>query len=266
MREQNRFHHVVDMNVRLALLAVAQDSQTIGLNAQAANKIEADSVGLARAHDVAEAERAGAQIEHRAVGCDQRFAGEFAGAVGGDGNQRPEIFLSFVVLQIAIDAAAGGVEQIRRAGAAHGLDNLLRQQSAFAKIDVGLHGGARDVGIGSQMNDGIVAVHIAFERGQILHVAADHAQPAILLMMRVMPLAPARKVVVEGDGFDAFVAQQPVGKVAADESGSARDEEALAGRRAGVIARTPIWSRRAATADGSPANARARRKALRCAA
>ena len=56
----HRFDHVVNMNVRFALLAVAQDSQTIGLHAQAANKIEADSVGLTRTHHVAETKRAGA--------------------------------------------------------------------------------------------------------------------------------------------------------------------------------------------------------------
>ncbi len=112
-------------------------------------------------------------------------------------------------------------------GAAHGLDNLLRQESAFAEIDVGLHGGARDVGIGSQVNDGVVAVHVAFERGQILDVAADHTQPAILLVMRVVPFAAARKVVVEGDGFGALVAQQPVCEMAADESGAAGDERSV---------------------------------------
>ena len=43
-----------------------------------------------------------------------------------------------------------------------------------------------------------------------------------------MPLAAARKIVVERDRFHRFVAQQAVGKMAADESGAARDEEALA--------------------------------------
>ena len=216
------------MDVRLALAAVAQDAQTIGLDAQAANKIEPDAVGLARADDVAETERAGPQIEHGAVGRDQRFAGELACAVGGDRNQRTKILLRFVIPQIAIDAAAGGIEQTRRAGAAHGFDDLLRQKGAFAEVDVRLHGGARDVGIRRQVNHHVVAVHGAFERGQILHIAANHAQPAILLMMRVMPLAAAREVVVERDSFDAFVAQQPVGKVAADESGAAGDEKTLA--------------------------------------
>ncbi len=225
MRQQNRFDDVFHMNVGLALPAVAQDSQPIGLNAQPANKIEPDAVGLPGAHYVAEAERAGAQIEHCAIGRDQRLAGELAGAIGGDGNQRPEILLSFEILQIAIDAAAGGIEQIRRARAAHGFHNLLRQERAFAEIDVGLHGGARDVGIGSQVNNGIVAFHVAFERGQILHVAADHAQAAIVFVVRVMPLAAAGKIVVERDRFHRFVAQQAVSKMAADESGAAGDEE-----------------------------------------
>src|SRR5580704_6304399 len=191
-------------------------------------------MSLARSHHIAEAERACAQVKHRAVRCDQRLAGQLAGAIGRNRNQWPEIFQRFEVLQIAIHSAAGRVEQIRRVGAAHGLHNLLRQKGAFAKIDIGFHGGARDIGIRGQMNYRIVAVHIAFKRGQIFHVAADHAQPAVLLMMRVMPLPAARKIVVERDGFGALVAQQTVCKMAADEPGATRDEIPRGGRTYGI--------------------------------
>jgi hypothetical protein len=50
-------------------------------------------------------------------------------------------------------------------GAAHGLDDLLSEERAFAKIDVGFGGGARDIGIRSQVNHDLMLRHDTLERG-----------------------------------------------------------------------------------------------------
>src|SRR2546430_2510201 len=83
---------------------------------------------LARSNHVAEAESAGPNAEHRAIRSDQRFAREFACAIGRNWEQRSEILKRFVLAQIAVHSASGSVEQLRRTGPAHGLDDLLRQE------------------------------------------------------------------------------------------------------------------------------------------
>ncbi len=92
------------------------------------------------------------------------------------------------------------------------------------------------------MNDRFVTVHVALECGEIIQIAPDDAQPAILFMMRIVPLAPTRKVVVESNRFDALVAQQPVREMASDESCATRDEESFTGHYLVLIGPTEINS------------------------
>ena len=54
--EQHRADDVGDMDVRFALLAVAEDAELCRVLAQPADEVEADAVRLPPADDVAEAE------------------------------------------------------------------------------------------------------------------------------------------------------------------------------------------------------------------
>src|SRR5271154_4772311 len=92
MRLEDRFHHVIDVDIRLALRTIPQYAEPVRLSAQPANEIEPDAVRLARAHHVAETERAGGQAEHRAIRSDQCLARQLTGPVSGDRNQRTVVF------------------------------------------------------------------------------------------------------------------------------------------------------------------------------
>src|SRR5438477_407820 len=79
------------------------------------------------------------------------------------------------------------------------------------------------------MDHCVVTRHGALERSHILDVGTEHMQPAVLLMMGVVPLAAGGEIVVESDGFHRFVAEQAVGEVAADEARATGDEKSGAG-------------------------------------
>ena len=79
------------------------------------------------------------------------------------------------------------------------------------------------------MDHDVVTGHGAFERGHIVDVGTEHPQPAVLLVLGVMPLAAGGKIVVERHRFHTWFSQQPVREMAADEAGAPGDEEPGAG-------------------------------------
>src|SRR4029078_1710378 len=64
VRAQYRGHDVRDVHVGLALRAITQDAQLRRVVEQAARKVEADPVRLARSDHVAEAEGTARKAEH----------------------------------------------------------------------------------------------------------------------------------------------------------------------------------------------------------
>src|SRR5262245_62172200 len=108
--EEDGIEHVVDVDVRLALAAVAEDVEVTRSREQLPNEVEPDSVGLPGPDNVPEAERASGQLEHRRVRRDQRLARELAGAVGGHRNERTVVFLGLGLAEVAVDDAPRCVE------------------------------------------------------------------------------------------------------------------------------------------------------------
>src|SRR5579862_9190780 len=135
---ENSVDDVGDMQVGLTLLSIAEDAETGGVAAQAADEVEADAVGLTGSHDVAEAKGAGGEAEHGAVAGDQCFAGELACSVGGYGGERAVIFGKIGAAEVSIDAAAGCVEEAWHSGAAHRLDDVVGQGGSLMEVDFGL--------------------------------------------------------------------------------------------------------------------------------
>jgi len=86
---------------------------------------------------------------------------------------------------------------------------------------------ARDIGVRSEVDDGIVLRHGGDEPGGFLYVAPHHAESRILKMMGVVPLPSGRKVIVNRDGCDFSITEQPVAEMAADKSGASDNEESL---------------------------------------
>src|SRR5262249_17260446 len=95
--------HVVDVDVRLALAAVAENVEVRRIGKQLAHEVEADAVGLSRSDDVAEPERAAGEVEHRGVRRDQRLASELARAVRQDRDERTGVLLGFGLAEVAVD-------------------------------------------------------------------------------------------------------------------------------------------------------------------
>src|SRR5206468_8333071 len=102
------------------------------------------AVGLPRADDVGKAKSQSVHVEHVAISTDESFAGELAGAVGGNGPQGTVSFHDWLGAGVAIDSAAGRVKEPGNPVLPHGFQHVLRQVGAFPKIDVRLADGASD--------------------------------------------------------------------------------------------------------------------------
>ena len=80
-RQQHRVDAVLDVEVRLALLAVAEHAKRVGIARRLSVEVEDVAVGVALAEDRDEAEDAGLKAEALAVGLDQALARQLRGAV-----------------------------------------------------------------------------------------------------------------------------------------------------------------------------------------
>ena len=158
-RAQRRFDHIGDMDVGLALVAVAKDAEAFGLRCKAAEKIEPNTVSLAGANHVAKTEDTGTKTKHGAITGDEGFGGKLAGAVGRNGNERGIILRNRRFGGIPIDAAAGGVEEAAKSRAAHRLDDVVGEQSPLVEVDFRTFGGKSDVGVGGEMDDPVMTLH-----------------------------------------------------------------------------------------------------------
>jgi hypothetical protein len=201
---QRSLDDIGDVNIGLALLAVAEDAETFGFGGEAAHKVESHAVGLAGADDVPETENAGVEPKHGAIAGNERFARELAGPIGGDGHHGSVIFGQRTIAGVAIDAAARGIEEMAHARAAHRFDDVIGEQRAAVEVDFRALGGQRNVGIGGQMDDPVVALHRCGERAHVAGVGAHDVEPGIGEVSFVMPLTPGGEVVEDGDAARLF--------------------------------------------------------------
>src|SRR5215210_1398646 len=231
MRGQHRVDHVLDVDVRLALGAVAENSQRARVGEQAADEVEPDAVGLPRADDVAEAKDPRRQPEHEAVRREQGLAGELAGPVGRDRDQRAPILVRLGLSEVAVHAAPRGVEDARHPRLPSRLDHEVREVGAFVEIDRGLGRRPRNVGVRREMDDHVMAAHRFRKRRVVLHVRLHDLEPLVAGVGLEVPAAARREVVVHRHLVRLGVAEQTVDEMAADEPRSADEEEPRAGRQ-----------------------------------
>ena len=115
--------------------------------------------------------------------------------------------------------------------AAHGLQHVERAQGVDLEILARVDDRRGDRHLAGQMEHdrGRGLGHGRGQRVIVAHVGLDNAQPlaavAFVQPGQIGAPALARQVVVEGDGLAA--PQEVVGAVAADEPGSAGDEDVL---------------------------------------
>src|SRR5438045_7629833 len=113
------------------------------------------------------------QVKHMAVRSDKTFAGQLTRTVGRDRNTRPVIFSKSDIGILAIDAAAGSVDDPARTGHAHRFQNILGEVSSFPEINVRLSHCFRDVGIRREMDDRVAPGHGRLHLARFLQVAAN---------------------------------------------------------------------------------------------
>src|SRR5215470_11698870 len=143
---------------------------------------------LPRTHDIAEAIRTANKLEHVAIGTDQGLSCQLACAVRRNRSQWTVIFRDFLLAQVAIDAAAGGIENCPGARTPHGFNGIVGQAGALPEVDVWFYGRASDVRIGCEMNDDIVALHGRDESTEVFHIATNDVKSRIVDVLFVVPL------------------------------------------------------------------------------
>src|SRR5215472_13258437 len=116
-------------------------------------------MGLPGADHVAEPEAASCQVEHVAVGADKGLACQLARTVRGDWQEGPVVLRNLQFAEIAVDAAAGGVQKASCAGHAHRLNHVVGQECALVEIDGRFHCCSGDVGVRRKVDHDVSAAH-----------------------------------------------------------------------------------------------------------
>ena len=125
---------------------------------------------------------------------------------------------------LPVNAAAGSVQDRLGAGLPHRFDYQVGQLGAFAEVDVRLGDGTGNVGIGCQVNDGIVPGHRLAQPSKFVDVGTDDLQAVIGLMVREVPVPAGGEIVIEGDAPGGRIAEEPVEEMTADEPRPTSDE------------------------------------------
>ena len=112
----------LDQEIVLFLAAVAADQQVRRIGLEALQEVVDHAMGHAIADDVAEAEHPGIEVIDVAERRDEGFAGDLAGAIGRDRQQRPHgLAHRHVLADIAVDRSGGGEDHVANLQLAHGV-------------------------------------------------------------------------------------------------------------------------------------------------
>jgi hypothetical protein len=98
------------------------------------------------------------------------------------------IFPCFHRANVAVHTTAGCIQKRRHFGATHCFHDLVGEECAFPKVDIGLGCGASDIGVGSKVNHRVMTLQREREGVEIFHVAAHNDQSLVIGMVPVMPL------------------------------------------------------------------------------
>ena len=160
--------------------------------------------------------------------------------------------------EIAIHAAARGVEDEFNAASSGRLGNVVRERRALIEVDSGIGCRSGDVGVGCQVDHGVVSRHGLQQVLEIPDFADLDAQPWVVGDVREMPAASRGEVVVNGYLLGSL-AQQVLHKMTANEACTAHDGEAAQcgghfsdSQRVAILARAGCVTRRCQTTAQSP--------------
>ena len=148
---------VLHVEVALALGAVAEDAEAGGIVAQGLVEVQDVAVGVAFAEDGHEAEDEAFHGEAFAVGGDQPFGGDFAGAVEGRLDGERGVFGGGDDGGFAVDGAGGGEGDALDVVAAHGFEDVPGDDDVLLEVAIGVIGAEADIGVGGEVDDEVGA-------------------------------------------------------------------------------------------------------------
>jgi hypothetical protein len=222
---EHRVDDVGDVDVGLALLAVAEDGQARRVLTQPAHEVIGDAVGLTRADDVGEAEDDDAEAEHVRVGRHHGLAGELAGAVGGDRVHGARVLAGRLLTTVTVDARARRVHDLGDTGHPGRLDGVVGQVGALPEVDGRLGDRLGDVRVGREEEHPPAALDRGTGRIKVLQITSDERQALVIEDVIQIGDSPRGEVVVD-DHFLVRIREQVSRHVAADEAGATGDERA----------------------------------------
>src|SRR5262245_32181935 len=122
------------MDVGFFLAAIAQYPQPAAVGPQPPHKLKADAVGRPRPDHVAEAEAKATHPKQIAIRRNESLTAELACAVGGDRPHRRIVLCDHDLASVAVDPAAGCIENAAHLSTAHRFEHVVREQRSFAEI------------------------------------------------------------------------------------------------------------------------------------
>jgi hypothetical protein len=220
---------VLDVEVALALGAVAQDAKVARMLEELLVKIENVAVRVALAEDGDEPENVGfVDLATFSVGGDQALAGDFAGTVER-GLDREKISLRRGAVWgdegFAVSGAGRGETDAFNAVGAHGFEDVESSNGVLLEVFAGMLPAVFDVGVGGEMEDEVGAFHGGGERRQVEIIAADEAKLRMLFGAVEKAFLAGGEIIPAGDG--GAVREKTVGEIGANETGDTGDEDVI---------------------------------------
>ncbi|OQA27534.1 MAG: hypothetical protein BWY59_01065 [Verrucomicrobia bacterium ADurb.Bin345] len=226
LHQRESGQHVVNVDVRLALRAVAEDLEARRGLREPPQKVVSHAVRLHRPHDIGEAEHGGGHVEHETVRADERLARELARAVCRNRDHAVVVLRDRDRGHFAVYAAARGENDARHTRHAHRLQHVVRRQRSVHEIHGRLLLRPGDIRVRREVIHHVVTRHRLPQRLPVLRVGLDDPEPRVLYALAEMPAAPGAEVVENRDPVAGRV-EQPVDEMGPDEAGPAGDEVVL---------------------------------------
>lgn len=220
----DRLDEVAHVEVRLRLAAVAEDFELVRIFAKFLHEIMDDAVREVRPDDVREAEHERVHVVHVRVRGNERLAAELRRAVIRDGREIRRRLAEEFALFVAIDRRRRREEETFHAACAHRLQEMERRGIRVRVLDGGILRARLDVGVRREMQHAVrlLRLHNVEQPRLVADVLLIKMERCVFSKrLDIFPRAEI-KIIDARDGM--AVRQQDIDQVAADEAGTARDQ------------------------------------------
>src|ERR1041385_488522 len=241
-RQQDRVDAVVNVEIGLPLLAVAEDAQMHRVVTQLPEEVEDVPVGVALSEDRHEAEDVPLEPEALTIGLDQAFRRELGGAVEGGLDGQGSLLRRREDLRLPVNRTRGGEGDAPDPMGAHRLQHVERRDRVLLQVLPRVFPAVADVGVRGKVKHDIGAPHRPGQRLLVEGVAAHQGEAR----------GPGRLGQEFGlAGGEIVVADHLVTVLEQTIDEAASDETRGPGHKVGHVAMVPLL--RAGPERGSPA-------------